>query len=358
MEMNDNNLAPIEGGDSDSISAGRPEGGDWRSHYHSREEHDNVGPPEFLIAGVLQREAILGIGAFIGQKKTLLALNLVWSLCSGEPLFGRFKVTRKPSRVLYLGPENGMNSFSNRVNQIGLREHIGKTFFYSTMAMPGKTPLPELAREEIHGSVIFIDTAIRYIEGDENSSTAMKAFSEMAFSLIRDGAEAVIMMHHSSKTGSKSNELTLENCFRGTGELTAFLSTAIGVRTQDMSDEYKSPSLIRFVKQRDFEAEPASFEVLTSKETCRMTFVNDSGGATITKKAGGVKTDADGKQAAADAIIRANWKLSGSKLAALLKSAGISRKDKWVTQAKKRLRLEDLDAQGPHGVTAVKARKR
>ena len=55
---------------------------DWRTHYHSVEAHDNVGPPEFLIDGILQRQAIMGIGAFIGQKKTLFALNLVWSLCS------------------------------------------------------------------------------------------------------------------------------------------------------------------------------------------------------------------------------------------------------------------------------------
>src|ERR1035438_10280826 len=84
----------------------------------------------------LQRQAIMGMGAFVGQKKTLLALNVAWSLCSGEPLFGMLKVIRPPTRVLYLGPENGMMSFANRVNQIGLRDYLGKTFFYTTMSMP------------------------------------------------------------------------------------------------------------------------------------------------------------------------------------------------------------------------------
>ena len=46
-------------------------------------------------------------------------------------------------------------------------------------------------------------------------------------------------------------EITLENSFRGTGELSAFLSVALAMRTQDMDHEYESASLLRFVKQRD-----------------------------------------------------------------------------------------------------------
>ena len=234
-------------------SAAPAEPVDWRTHYHTVEAHDSVGPPEFLIDGFLQRQAIMGVGAFIGQKKTLLALNIAWSLCSGEPLFGKYKVTRHPTRVLYLGPENGMISFANRVNQIGLREYLGKTFFYTTMSMPEKLPLTALAHEEVLGAVVFISTAIRYTEGSENDATQMKAFAELAFALIRDGAECVIVLHHSPKAMTKANELTLENSFRGTGELSAFLSVALAMRTQDMNDEYNSASLIRFVKQRDFE---------------------------------------------------------------------------------------------------------
>lgn len=319
---------------------------DWRTHYHTTEEHDNVGPPEFLIEGILQRQAIMGIGAFVGQKKTLLALNLAWSLCSREPLFGKYEVTRQPSRALYLGPENGMISFAHRVNQIGLREYLGKTFFYTTMSMAEKLLLTDLTLDEIQGAVVFIDTAIRYTEGSENDSAAMKAFSELAFSLIRDGAECVVLLHHSPKAMTKANELSLENAFRGTGELTAFSSVALALRTQDMSDEYKSASLVRFVKQRDFEPKPSSFEVTTSRETCLMTFVDGSHGAVVKC---GTKADADGKQTAADAIILANWKLSLNKISDLLKASGISRERDWVSKAKKRLtktRFEEMQRNG------------
>ena len=307
---------------------------DWREHYHSVTEHDNVGPPEFLIEGFLQRQAILGIGAYVGQKKTLLALNLVWSLCSGEPLFGRFKVTRRPSRVLYLGPENGMISFASRVNKIGLREYLGRTFFYTTMSMPEKLPLTSLTSTEIEGAVIFIDTAVRYTEGSENDASQMKVFAELAFSLIRDGAECVILLHHSPKAMTKANELTLENSFRGTGELTAFLSVAVALKTQDMDNEYASASLIRFVKQRDFEPKRASFEVQTSRETCLMTFADGSDGASVKIN----HANKDGKQDTADDIIKLHPGASGAVLVGKLKEAGIVRSKSWACERRNALR--------------------
>jgi hypothetical protein len=302
----------------------------------------------------------MGIGAFVGQKKTLLALNIVWALCSGEALFGKFTVNHKPDRVLYLGPENGLISFASRVNKIGLREHLGKTFFYTTLSMPEKLPLTDLTLEEIHGAVVFIDTAIRYVEGDENSSTHMKEFAELAFSLIRDGAECVVLLHHSPKAATKASELTLENSFRGTGELTAFLSVALALRTQNMDDEYNSPSLVRFVKQRDFEPRPGSFEVLTSRETCRMTFVQDSHGAVVMQKSNANK---DGKDEAAEVIIRQHPGLSGAAIEQELAKVGIARRKSWICARRKVLISRDYEqmqkdgGQLPRTVKAMKRRR-
>jgi hypothetical protein len=314
---------------------------DWRTHYHTREEHDSVEPPCFLIEGFLPVQSIMGIGAFVGQKKTLAALNIAHSLCSGESLFGKYKVTRKPARVLYLGPENGLISFSDRVNRIGLRDYLGETFFYATMSMPEQTPLSALMPEEIADATIIIDTAIRFTDGNENDATHMKVFAEQAFSLIRNKAASVIMLHHSPKGMTKAAELTLENSFRGTGELSAFLSVALAMRTQDMDNEYESASLLRFVKQRDFEPKPSSFEVKTSRETCRMTFVDGSHGATVDKKS---TADLDGKDDAAVAMMKANPRLSSVKMSKLLKDAGIKRSKEWVRL--KRLELGIGGCQG------------
>jgi hypothetical protein len=157
----------------------------------------------------------------------------------------------------------------------------------------------------------------------------MKEFAEHAFSLIRNKAACVIMLHHSPKSMTQANDLTLENSFRGTGELSAFLSVALAMRTQDMYHEYESTSLFRFVKQRDFEPKPSSFEVKTSRETCRMTFVDGSDGATVRL---GNTANKDGKDDTAIAMMKANAniRLSNVNMAKLLEDAGIGRSKEWV----------------------------
>lgn len=254
----------------------------------------------------------------------------------------------KPARVLYLGPENGLISFSDRVNRIGLRDYMGETFFYATMSMPEQTPLGALMPEEIADAAIIIDTAIRFTDGNENDATHMKEFAKQAFSLIRDKAACVIILHHSPKGMTKAAELTLENSFRGTAELSAFLSVALAMRTQDMDDEYESASLLRFVKQRDFEPKPSSFEVKMSRETCRMTFVDGSHGATVDKK---TTANLDGKDDAAVAMMKANPHLSNVKMSKLLKDdAEIGVVKEWVRL--KRLELGIGGVQGKCGNTS------
>ncbi len=319
------------------VRPSRPSGADWHLHYHTLNDFDNVRPPQFLIENVLQLQAILMIGAFVGQKKTLFVLNVVWSLLTGKPLFGKFEVVEKPARVLYLGPENGLISFADRVKRLGLREYIGKTFFFSTMSMENPPSLPDLTLAEIKDAVVVIDTLCRYTDGNENDSEAMKMASEMAFSLIRDGAKAVIVLHHSRKGSTKEGDITLENVSRGSGELVAFTSAVIGLRTQEPDRPYDSRTLAKFVKERDFETNPSAFEVMTDKQTCLMTFMDGSEGAKVVLLPHGPKMNRDGMQAAADALIIANWKLSHAKIAELLKSSGIERSDAWVGKAKKRL---------------------
>ncbi|MFY9903600.1 MAG: hypothetical protein WAK62_00555, partial [Terriglobales bacterium] len=77
---------------------------------------------------------------------------------------------------------------------------------------------------------------------------------------------------------------------------------------------------------------PASFEVKTSRETCRMTFADGSDGASVRL------SDKDGRQQEADDIIRRNPSMSGAKLVIELAKAGIDRKKTWACNRKNELR--------------------
>ena len=137
-------------------------------------------PVSFLIDGFLAMGSITALAAPVGQRKSLIALNVAHSLCTGEALFGRFTVHKETVRVVYLCPEMGISSFSDRLKRIGLMPFVGQTLFCRTMSAQGLLHLDELG-DELDAAVVIIDTAVRYLKGDENSSEHMRAFAESIF---------------------------------------------------------------------------------------------------------------------------------------------------------------------------------
>src|SRR6185437_11604983 len=97
----------------------------------------------------------------------------------------------------------------------------------------------------------------RFLEGDENSSKDVRAFADGIFALLRNGAESVVLLHHSPK--DSGDTMTLENAMRGSGDMGAFLTAAWGTKLQDPTKPYESASYLENLKQRDFESQP--FEV-------------------------------------------------------------------------------------------------
>jgi hypothetical protein len=74
---------------------------DWRKRYHTFDEMNNAPKPTFIVEGFLQKDVITAIAAPVGQRKTIIAANVVHAGITGEDLFGHFKVTTRPARVLY-----------------------------------------------------------------------------------------------------------------------------------------------------------------------------------------------------------------------------------------------------------------
>jgi hypothetical protein len=76
---------------------------------------------------------------------------------------------------------------------------------------------------------VFLDTAIRWLEGDENSSQQVAVLSENIFNILGAGARSVWCAHHAPKGFADASSMTLENMFRGSGEYGAALSNAYGL---------------------------------------------------------------------------------------------------------------------------------
>jgi hypothetical protein len=98
--------------------------------------------------------------------------------------------------------------------------------------------------------VVFLDTAVRFNDSkDENdASQASKLLTDALFALLKAGARAVVCAHHSTKAAN--NNICLETCLRGTGELGA---NADAVYYLQVKDSENLRVCIHNVKARDFE---------------------------------------------------------------------------------------------------------
>jgi len=304
---------------------------DWRTLFHTKEETINAPPLTFLIDNFLQTEGVTAIAAPVRERKTLISLNMAKALLTGEPLFGHFKVTQKPERVLYLVPEMALGPFSDRLKRLGLLDYVGNTLFYRTMTAEGRLRLTDAnLAPALPGSVVFLDTAVRFMDGDEKDSSDVRIFAEQVFSLLRAGALAVVLLHHSLKAASKADTFELEDALRGSGDIGAFLSACWGTRLQDPAHPYQSRSYIDNLKQRDFECTP--FEV-TCNEDGVLTYCNDVATPTLASRTQ-YKGNRDGKDEQAAAIVAAHPDLSVRALAAVLKDNGVPRSPAWVTRTR------------------------
>ena len=223
----------------------------WRTLFHSYDEIINAPAARFAIEGFLQEEGITLIGGLAGHGKTLCMLSMVRALLEGGKLFHHFAVNKTSERVIYLIPEAGLGPFSARLKTFQLEQYIREGRLYCrTLSSPSQLPLTDSRLlSAVKGADVFLDTAIRFMVGDENSAAEQKVFAETLFALQRAGARTITGAHHSPKSFGKDNVMTLENVLRGSGDIGAMLTTCWGLSQVDAAT---NRIFVQNVKARDF----------------------------------------------------------------------------------------------------------
>jgi hypothetical protein len=235
------------------VSSGEPVNpDDWSGLFHSYEEVVNTPDLSYAIYGWCLENEIIMYGGLPGHGKTLLGLSTAKALLTGEPLFGYeyFKVERS-KRVLYLCPEVGLRALRHRLKAFRLLPFVksGQLLIRSLSAPEVPLMDPRILRAA-EGADVFLDTAVRFMEGEENSSSEQRVFAKNLFTLLRTGARTVTGLHHSPKFAKGAGEMNLENTLRGTNELGAMISTAWGTK---LVDQETTRLYIQNLKPRDFD---------------------------------------------------------------------------------------------------------
>lgn len=239
----------------------------WRKRFHTVEELPE-GEPVMPIAGILP-EGVTFLGANSGHGKTWMALAMSRSLIAGRKFLGVWDVPA-PVNVLYLCPEMNARTFKRRCKRFGIGGDRFRCMTISDgVALNLADPLLRAAIRELK-PILFLDTAIRFSSADDENSASenAKGLAPAIFALIHAGARAVVCLHHRAKGASLAEELTLENCLRGTTDLGAVCDAVYGLQFDrgDASAAYLRESkkvlrlFVRCVKSRDFHA-PDDFRV-------------------------------------------------------------------------------------------------
>ena len=200
--------------------------------FETYEDFVNAPPVKWVVEPLAQDQETTMIVGLSGHGKTWIALSIVKALLEGGKLFGTFAIPEPATRVIYLVPEVGRRPFFKRLKLFHLDRFVKDgRLLVRTLS---KGAAPSLVDAEIlraaRGADVFLDTAVRFMQGEENSSSDNRALADAFFRLLECGARTVWGLHHSPKAFEQATSMTLENALRGSGDIGAMLSNAYGVK--------------------------------------------------------------------------------------------------------------------------------
>jgi hypothetical protein len=236
---------------------------DWRDYFRSVGQLED-GDVRMIINGFLP-EGINFVGALSGHGKTLVALSMVKALTTGRYFLGKYQ----PEEILpclYLIPESSSRAFKMRCRAFEIPND--PELFLCRTITEGITLLLDdpilLKAVQAMKPVIFLDTMIRFSYAqDENSASENQRLAKDILALRSAGAVAVVGLHHSTKSSARE-EMTLENCLRGTGDIAALCDSVYAIRRdQALYDDGNGPNEIdvKCVKPRDIKNPPKPFRI-------------------------------------------------------------------------------------------------
>ncbi|HWA96777.1 MAG TPA: AAA family ATPase [Terracidiphilus sp.] len=311
--------------------------------YHTLDELLNVPPGRFIVDGILYDNSITALAGYAGDRKSIVSLNLAAACVTGKPFMGQFAVAHKPKRVIYLCPEMGLRELAKLSKTLGMLPYVGKTLFFRSLDKGGKIKLRDLTPSELDGSLVILDTAVRFIEGKENDPQDMAAFSDELFRLRNLGA-TVWVLFHSSKA-SVAQELSLQNAVRGSSEIAAMLSMCWATRLNDPAKRFESTSRMYPLKVREFEALPFDFGCDRATAACSIIGTPAPVAVLRTRKS-------DEKRLIIEELLKRDPDVGVNKIQAVLKErTGSGGNAKWVSD-EKRLILAKLRGAGAVLVSA------
>lgn len=174
-----------------------------------------------------------GITCLVGKPKagkSYLTLHLAHSIITGEPLFGEFVVQRQ--NVCILTKEDGRNLIARRLRDLGYATDLPLYFSDDQSAFCNSdynlTRVHEFTQRN-HASVLIVDSFIRIIGGDENTSKDVTKVHHF-FKQLNDVGITIIFTHHQGKEDAYRSGMDRP---RGSSDIAAMVDSLLTIKKVD-----------------------------------------------------------------------------------------------------------------------------
>ncbi|WP_225075226.1 AAA family ATPase [Streptomyces sp. CoT10] len=196
--------------DDDGVSADRFPSLDWSTAWTQ-----DYSSPDWLLGKFLERGQQIAFVAGGKEGKSLLLLHWSLALVLGWEFFGD-KGDGKPKRVLYFDRENNLRDIITRARSLGVTEKdlatLAERFIYKQFpAFDGTLDDPESEAagqllaivDEVKPDVVILDTASRFIKGNENDSAPWLQLYRLVHAPLKAKGVAAARIDHFGKDETK-----------------------------------------------------------------------------------------------------------------------------------------------------------
>jgi hypothetical protein len=198
--------------------------------FDTKEDFEKAGDLKWLVEGLMYQQEVTGWAGLQKNGKSWILMSLMKALLSGQHWLGKYAVAQS-AKVVYFVPEVGRSSVYRRMKKLGLDQYLGQKLFVRSASLG----VPNLENQEVlaecAGADVFLDTLIRFIDGPENAAEVIKELAAKIFK-VQAIARSVNVAAHTQKSYAKAEDIG-PDMFRGSGDVTAFMSNGYGVMQLD-----------------------------------------------------------------------------------------------------------------------------
>ena len=230
----------------------------------------DIPPVQFLVEGFIQREGRNLNTAATGIGKSVMALNLVKAIVTGQKFLGRFEVMR--GRCLFIEAESGESSLKGRLlklmPEVETDDLFVKVVSGFDLCLYSNRKIIETWIEDIKPDLLVLDPLCYIASSDLNDGQEVTKLTGYLNTLIERYHLAILLLHHHRKR-QKGEHITGESA-AGSFRLGGWADTHIVLQGPPEA------IICSFEKARNC-GRPKSFLMALNPDTLSMEYLRDVG---------------------------------------------------------------------------------